>query len=263
MNPEPLFTVITVVLNGEKTIERAVKSLQSQSCKDFEYVVVDGGSTDRTVDILKSYGNLVNKLVIREGRGVSDAFNTGIENANGKILYFLNADDWLENDSLEIIRQRMARQESRKVIFCGATRFHTVKETSFIASARPEILLRETSVHHSSAFICKGVFGAIGVFDTSYAYAMDYEFFIRARFSEVEFQVVDAVLANRSLDGLSYRNYRASLRETKRAREAYVSAIKNNYYYYIALLKEYLAQFIRNQRSLSGLYRYYWKVRNR
>jgi glycosyltransferase involved in cell wall biosynthesis len=105
MNKQKLITVITVVYNGEKLLENTIKSVISQPYDNIEYVIIDGCSTDGTVDIIKKYENNITYWLSEKDNGIYDAMNKGIKQATGKGLLFLNAGDFfvgkvLTNDIL-------------------------------------------------------------------------------------------------------------------------------------------------------------------
>jgi len=91
----PLITIITVVYNGEKYLEETIKSVINQTYPNVEYIIIDGGSTDGTLDIIKKYEDYIDYWVSEKDKGIYDAMNKGILVSNGKYLLFLNADDFL------------------------------------------------------------------------------------------------------------------------------------------------------------------------
>ena len=96
-------TIITVVKNSEQTIERCIKSVINQNYDNIEYIVIDGGSKDKTVDVLDKYKNKIQRLVIEKDNGIWDAMNKGINLAKGDIIGFLNSDDYYYENSLKIV----------------------------------------------------------------------------------------------------------------------------------------------------------------
>ena len=86
-------TIITVSLNSEKYISTAIESVLSQDYSNIEYIVIDGGSVDRTIEIVKSYGTKISSFISEPDDGLYDAMNKGIEISTGKIIGFLNSDD--------------------------------------------------------------------------------------------------------------------------------------------------------------------------
>jgi len=100
----PLVSIITVVLNNKDTIEDAIKSVLGQTYKNIEYIIVDGGSTDGTVDVIKKYAKYISKWVSEPDNGIYDAMNKGLKLATGDIIGFLNSDDVLNsNDCISAI----------------------------------------------------------------------------------------------------------------------------------------------------------------
>lgn len=96
----PKISIITVVFNGEKTLEQTILSVVNQSYQNIEYIIIDGGSTDGTIDIIKKYEDEITYWVSETDRGIYDAMNKGIEQSNGEFIQFLGADDSLVNNSI-------------------------------------------------------------------------------------------------------------------------------------------------------------------
>jgi Glycosyl transferase family 2 len=100
----PLISVITVVYNGEKRLEQTIQSVINQNCDNFEYIIVDGGSDDRTLEIIKKYDSHIDYWVSAKDRGIYDAMNKGINLANGQWLSFMNCEDlFFDRQSLNSI----------------------------------------------------------------------------------------------------------------------------------------------------------------
>ena len=103
MNDSPFFTIITVVLNGDKFLERSIKSVLNQSFENFELLIIDGKSTDNTLEIVRKFANDKRlKCTSESDSGIYDAMNKGIHKAKGEWIYFLGYDDFLiDNDVLQ------------------------------------------------------------------------------------------------------------------------------------------------------------------
>ncbi len=97
---KPLMSIITVVFNGEKFLEQTIQSVINQTYKNIEYIIIDGGSTDGTLDIIKKYKDKIDYWASEKDEGIYDAMNKGIKVAKGKYLAFINADDWYEDNAL-------------------------------------------------------------------------------------------------------------------------------------------------------------------
>jgi len=96
----PLVTIVTVVFNNEKTIETAIKSVQSQDYKKIEHIIIDGNSTDKTMNIVNKHKSVLSKIISETDEGIYDALNKGITIANGEIIFFLHSDDIFKSKSV-------------------------------------------------------------------------------------------------------------------------------------------------------------------
>ena len=90
---KPLVTIITAVFNGEKYLEECIKSLHNQKYDNIEHIIIDGGSTDKTIEIIKKYENKIDYWCQKKDQGIYDAFNIGMKLAKGDYIGFLNSDD--------------------------------------------------------------------------------------------------------------------------------------------------------------------------
>ena len=99
----PLITVITATYNSEKYLEESILSLYSQKFLNYEHIIIDGGSTDKTIDIIKKYENRIAYWCSNKDQGIYDAFNKGMMLAKGNYIGFLNSDDKYTENALEIL----------------------------------------------------------------------------------------------------------------------------------------------------------------
>lgn len=200
-------SIITVCYNSEPTIERAIKSVMQQDYPDVEYIVIDGGSTDGTVDIIKKYAMNIPYWVSEADQGIYDAMNKGIGRATGDVVAFLNSDDWYpENTLSEVARQFMTDEMQ---ILCGEmyihqngqiTRWHVKKE-------KMERQLRfRMGFSHPAMFVKRHLFEQYGKFDTQYQIAADYDWLLRMYDQHVPIAVTDKVLCNFSHGGISTKD---------------------------------------------------------
>ena len=103
----PVISIITITYNGEKHIEQTIQSVLGQTYPNIQYIIIDGGSTDQTLSIIKKYEQKLYYWVSEKDKGISDAFNKGIAKATGEIVGIINADDWYEPAALEQVAARM------------------------------------------------------------------------------------------------------------------------------------------------------------
>jgi len=189
MNENLLITVVTVVLNGEKTLERTIKSVLNQTYKNIEYIIVDGGSTDGTLEIIKRYENQIARWVSGKDKGIADAMNKGIEMATGDIIGILNADDRYELRALEKVAKNMSDSD----ILAGNIERLTVKD-EYCFLYRPTFNRSTDCGIHMGWFIRKEVY-AKKKYDLKYSIAADIDFIVSLhRSGKYRFRHLDEVL---------------------------------------------------------------------
>lgn len=93
-------SIITITYNSEKTIEETILSIINQNYQNIEYIIIDGGSKDNTLNIINKYKTKISKVISEPDNGISDAFNKGIREATGDIIGIINSDDILNIDTL-------------------------------------------------------------------------------------------------------------------------------------------------------------------
>lgn len=114
-------SVITACFNSEKSIRQTIESVMHQDYKDIEYLIIDGGSTDGTLGIVREYEDRIDRIVSEEDQGIYDAFNKGIRLATGDILFFLNSDDWLIDEQvLSEVAQEFTKDQELLFLYGGA-----------------------------------------------------------------------------------------------------------------------------------------------
>jgi len=260
MNQSPLISIITVVLNGEKYLENAINSVHSQSYRNYEYIIIDGCSTDRTIEIIKRHEKETTVWTSEPDNGISDAFNKGIKLARGEIIGLLNSDDWLEPEAIKKIVKIFISDNPD--IICGAVRFWKKGKEVVVSYPDLQNLNQETSIHHTGVFIKKSIYEKFGLYDTHFKYAMDYELLLRMKMNNAQFYTLNDVVSNRRLEGISYKNKRLALRETMSARKNYFNTWNVWIIYIYASIKDWGGRLLKSS-ILNPLYIKYWKLKNR
>lgn len=220
----PLFSIITVSFNSEKTIERTIKSILNQTEQNYEYIIIDGGSTDGTINIIKKYESLFSgklQWVSEPDFGIYNAMNKGIKKSKGQIIGIVNSDDWLEMDALKIVKKYFyTSNNSTESIYCGEINFWTVDNSSIILKTNPQQFKKKATTHytldgirHPAVFVPKEVYNKYGMFDENFLISADADFLLRLYFSSVNFIFIDRVLSNMSDGGVSNSSSNKSVRD--------------------------------------------------
>lgn len=213
-----LFSIITVCFNSEKTIERTIKSVLEQSFQDYEYIIVDGASRDRTTDIICRYEPLFEgkmKWISEPDNGIYDAMNKGIEMASGELVGIINSDDYYEQDALKKAAQAYDGYDY-SVIY-GMLRTISEGKEVMVYIKNHEFLDKDM-IAHPACFITRKIYKKYGGYSLKYPYSADYDFMLRIKEQkEVQFVETYHILSNFSLDGASgsVKAYRDTLRLQK------------------------------------------------
>ena len=180
MIKNPLISIITVVFNGSKTLEQTIVSVINQKYQNIEYIVIDGGSTDGTLDIIKKYENDITYWISEPDKGIYHAMNKGIEKAKGEIIGIINSDDWYEESAVENIVAKYIKYPHKK-IFHG-DRYDIDKEgKKYIRKFNPskfKLLYYGMTYNHPSMFIHKELYKE-NLYNTNLIALSDYEFVLR------------------------------------------------------------------------------------
>lgn len=176
MSIAPKVSIITVAFNEEKDILKTCRSVSNQTYKNFEWIVVDGKSTDKTIDIVKRFSNTYKILVSESDNGIYDAMNKGISLAKGEYLLFLNGGDYLYDRKVleEVFLEGNYKGD---VLYgnCCVLRSDGTKQILDFAKTIDKYYLINTCINHQSTFIKRELFNVYDLYDTSYQILGDYE----------------------------------------------------------------------------------------
>ena len=205
-------SIITVVRNNESTIAHAISSVLSQDYPDIEYIVIDGGSNDSTVDIIKSYCKKINRFISESDEGMYDGMNKGLKLATGNIIGLLNSDDFYEHNW---VISRVVKQFIRKkvdlifgdIVFVNPQNLHQVIRYYSSAKFHPELLSWGWIPAHTSCFLKREVYQKYGYFKTNYQLAADYELLLRfIKIHQISYSYIPKVLVRMRPGGASNKN---------------------------------------------------------
>jgi len=202
----PKISIITPTLNQADFIEQTIKSVLSQNYPNLEYIIVDGGSKDKTLPILKKYQDKL-KWISEKDRGQSDAINKGLELSTGEVVGYLNSDDVLEDGALFKIAEFF--DENPHIFWVTGKCFIIDKDgkrTRFLINWYKNIFLKyfrsfttliiSNYISQPATFWKKEILTKVGLFDKSLHYSMDYDYWLRISKHYYELGFIDAYLAS-------------------------------------------------------------------
>lgn len=207
MNFYPKISIIIPTYNAQKTLQRCLKSIVIQSLKDIEVLIIDGGSTDTTIEIIKEFESNYNciKFISESDNGIYDAMNKGIKLANGDWLYFLGSDDTLFDSSVlskidECINKSNSKVIYGNVLMRGKNQWN-LDNTVFNGKCDLEKMI-QTNICHQAIFYHKSIFVNYGNYDLKYISSADQDFNLRC-YSKTPFEYLNIIVANFFVGGHS------------------------------------------------------------
>ena len=218
-NPHPKFSIITVTYNAGKVLEDTIQSVVFQTYRNVEYIIVDGGSTDNTLDVVHKYQERICKVISEPDKGLYDAMNKGIRMATGDYLCFLNAGDELhENETLQNIVYTLKGKELPDVIY-GETAI-VDEEGHFLHMRRlstPEHLhwksFKEGMLVCHQAFFARRELALANPYDLRYRFSADFDWCIRIMKQSKYLHNTHLTLIDYLNEGMTTQNHKASLKE--------------------------------------------------
>ena len=212
-------SIITVVYNGAEVLEKTICSVIEQNKVDIEYIIIDGGSTDGTIDIIKKYENRISYWKSEKDDGIYDAMNKGIEQASGDIIAFINSGDWYEKDSLQKI-SLWFENNNADILICGV---NMTRKGKFVTKRIPKLNeIKEKVVLgmpccHQGIFAKKKWLDGERKFDAKYEISADYDWLLRCYYEGSRIECNDIVVANYDMDGVSAQKRRKTIEEHQKS----------------------------------------------
>lgn len=251
---EPLVSIYTVVFNDETGIRKTIESLLYQTYNNIEYIIVDGGSTDSTIDIIKEYEKKISIFITEKDDGIYDAMNKAIKVSNGVLIGLLNSGDYFHSDAVENIIQMYNENNNRDdIIYSGAmNKVNDKGEILYTVRFNKNSLENKfytMPINHTSTFVPMKVFNKIGVYNLDLKITADYEFILRALHNGVYIKHTNKVLADMLMGGVSddkiYKYNR--LKEEYLLRYKYCGPVKTILILAKQTINSFLKSFIPNR----------------
>jgi len=214
-------SIITSVYNNKLTIKDAIESVVNQTYQDIEYIIVDGASSDGTVEIIRSYGDKITTFVSEPDKGIYDGLNKGVSLATGDVVAFLHSDDlYASDDIVEQIVQDFKDDSSLDGVYGDL--IYTPKEDTFKVlrywkskEFDKSLLKKGWMPAHPTLFLKRSVYEKYGKFDLGFKIAADYDFMLRVLSSGIKVKYIPKVLYKMRVGGESNKSIKNIILKSK------------------------------------------------
>jgi glycosyltransferase involved in cell wall biosynthesis len=215
---KPLISVITVVYNGEKTLKDTIESVMMQTYENIEYIIIDGGSSDGTVDILKQYDHVIDYWHSEKDGGMYDAMNKGIALSSGEYVGMLNSDDFFANsDVLQNVVDTFCQTQTDAVFSClnivDKDNLGKILRKYRVTKFNSELMRIGVMPPHPTFYCKKSCYNDAGMYRTDYKIAADFEILVRLLIRQkISWSFIDKVTVTMRSGGLSDSGFLSSIR---------------------------------------------------
>jgi glycosyltransferase involved in cell wall biosynthesis len=212
----PKISIITVVYNSSKTIGEAIESVLSQDYPDIEHIIVDGASTDGTLEIIKSYSDRIAKFISEPDKGIYDAMNKGLKIATGDIIGILNSDDFYADNTVisDIVREfemKNVEMVFGDLVFVKPDNLNKVVRFYSTPDFTPNKFAWGWMPPHPTCYLKKSVYERYGCFKTDYHIAADYEILTRFMAKhKITYSHIPKILIKMRTGGISTRSLKSN-----------------------------------------------------
>ena len=231
-------SIITVNLNNRAGLQKTTESIVSQTFKDFEWIVIDGGSTDGSKELIEQYSDYITYWVSEPDKGIYNAMNKGIKAANGEYLLFLNSGDYLyDNRVLQTVFQG---KQSADILY-GYMLLDGCESYAHAAMMKPVLFWTDfigNTLPHQASFIRRELFDKYGLYDESYKIASDMKFFVKAIVWEKStYKFIPEKIAVFQAGGISSNDARFEERDVRLQNEMFPKMVLDDYRSIVTLRK--------------------------
>lgn len=215
MQNKPLFSIITVVYNDADNLKNTIESVLSQSNNDYEYIIIDGGSRDKSLEIIRNYADRITTWISESDKGIYDAMNKGIKMAKGQYLNFMNAGDaFTSPETLLQVKEALAKRKDVDIVYGKSLNYSNGEQNLKYITGKPvnvADLYRTIPICHQTMFVRRDLFSSIGLYSTNLKIVSDYEWLIKYYHRNQNFQklcFLDKPLIVYQQGGASFQNMR-------------------------------------------------------
>lgn len=263
----PKITIITVVYNDEQNISKTIESVINQSYDNIEFVIIDGGSTDSTLEEINKYINKINVFVSENDLGIYDAMNKGIRVSSGEWLLFLNSGDFFHrNNTLNMISDYIKQSGKSDIIYgdCNVLseeiNFNFIKKASNITNIKREMIFS-----HQACFIKRELHNKYN-YNIKYKICADYDFLLKSYINGAKFYKIPELITTVTNGGLSDMNRIKVFTERLKIKNTLAPSFKNYFYFFKSVSYFFLMKIVKTLMPSSiflKLYRLKYKFKEK
>lgn len=250
------FSIITVSYNSATTIEDTIKSVINQNYPNLEYIIIDGGSTDGTLEIIKKYQDKISQIISEPDKGIYDAMNKGIKMATGEVVGILNSDDFYASD--EIISEVAAIFERTQtdavygnIAYVG--RLNIQKRLRYWRAGEYKLTKLKYGwiMPHPTFFVKKEIYHKYGLFNLNFEIAADYELMFRFLKQGIRLDYIDKTLALMRVGGHSAVSIKQRFKGWRQLKTAWVeNGLKPPAFFILRRILHKINQYLFLRNSL-------------
>lgn len=214
-------SIITAVFNNQTNISECLESVKNQTYENIEHIVIDGGSTDKTLEIINSHRDNIGKIISEPDKGIYDALNKGIKNATGEIIGFLHSDDLFFNN--QVIKKVIDTFRANKcdvvygdLIYVSRNDVNKTIRNWKSCSFDKKLLKKGWMPPHPTMFVKREIYNTYGLFNTDYRIAADYDFILRVMGSgNLKCEYIGDIITKMRVGGASNKSLKNIWRKSK------------------------------------------------
>jgi glycosyltransferase len=243
-------SIITATWNSESTIEDTILSVVRQTYQNYEHIIIDGNSSDRTLSIIKNIGNEKIKIISENDNGIYDALNKGINNAKGDVIGFLHSDDIFYDDSViknmvDTFRNTNCNAVYGNLEYVDKNNIHKVIRYWKSKDFNKKSVLRGWMPPHTTFYMDKDSYLKHGNFDLNYKISSDYESMLRYILNgNINCQYIDKTLIKMRVGGASNKNFKSIVTKTKEdisiMKKFYINPVRGILYKNFSKIRQFI-----------------------
>ncbi len=257
-------SIVTVTLNSEKTLRDTLNSVFSQTYKNIEHIIVDGGSKDGTLSILKKYPNKKKKIFIKKNFGIYESINYAIQKSTGKYICILNSDDIFQSNTIvEELFLKVSKNKNIDILLGNVAYFDNsdyYNITRFYTSTAFKIWKMKFGLMppHPASLIKKNIYTKYGAYNKDFKIAADFELFLRLfLIKKIKFKKINNTIVRMRSGGISGKNLKSYWISTIEILKSFqINGLKTNIFFIIMRIPAKIAQlFIYNKDLINSTFK--------